>query len=923
MAAFTASQASVTNGSKVVTINSSESIATIRQGDFLFLAGFLVEINRGYVGSASQQYIELVNNWANSNQSNQKAVVIPTTGDFRAAVDAINNANKNVNDNFVAMQNWQTKMGAVTFVNQDGSTTNVKTLKQIEADNATQMDAYHPYPWAMRKVEFEARRAANNEKFAASGFVHFGKHRVNDATLFNVNEGLYTYPTGGNSTLLLGDLSSGATGESKTNSSVLNISGITTYLQANNSWAALTVKLPPAEGGTRTYDSATGISVTHATPAIAFASETATNKVVTDRVDMWGILQIEQEINDSYPFVYLNGLPQSVASSINDVPTTANTVQPIEYFAQYAGDTSSRGKGVNWQTATQAQRIAIASDPNNKIRFDDSTGHFYQTHDFVLSFAGIGNSDWLTIDAISGDLAFSAQSKLVPALATNATKFSAGNEVGVFTANNNPDCHFLVCGTINRLNRGAYHPSLNPFGTGYLRSTSAPDSLGHGALWNGASLAIASRAEAFDPVAVRIGGASKWGKVGGLSGRPDGRFYDVIYTSGQGGVCRDMRYSACGLEQESFTEADLKIKSGEYRGHENVSFTKLLPINDSPTVSSSNIGVRAFNDLAVELGINVADSYYVYNTTNGELFYNLDRREMLQGSFKSHIYYPETWGNSPSVILIYILKQASVAGEFLHTDVIGPPAKILQCDDLKDGWLGRWLPQLVQPSKILNAELSLPCIGSSLTQALFTSNQITWANLTATFNPTENTVLVGGGATSQDNLYMLIYNTKAKITKNSVSSSIYGGVKGIGKVDAITDNLTGYSLLTYSLAGIIPAQRYWLGLALNISMKKFILSSESKFSLSGEGALHNELSLHPPISGITGVKALNYSVVENQQGFINYAYTELKHDGTDWGDDGKIHIVDGQSTMLDENGNTVLVGTARCVEPLGWIKNDK
>ena len=53
MAAFTASQASVTNGSKVVTINSGESIANIRQGDFLFLAGFLAEINRGYVGAAS------------------------------------------------------------------------------------------------------------------------------------------------------------------------------------------------------------------------------------------------------------------------------------------------------------------------------------------------------------------------------------------------------------------------------------------------------------------------------------------------------------------------------------------------------------------------------------------------------------------------------------------------------------------------------------------------------------------------------------------------------------------------------------------------------------------------------------------------------------------------------------------------------
>ncbi|MGO2349876.1 hypothetical protein, partial [Pseudoalteromonas nigrifaciens] len=162
MAAFTASQASVTNGSKVVTINSGESIANIRQGDFLFLAGFLVEINRGYVGGANQQYIELVKNWANSSQSNQPALAIPTTGDFRAAVDAINNANKNVNDNFLAMQNWQTKTGTVTFVNQDGTTTTVKTLKQIEAEADTATTA------AINAVETRAQTAYREAVEAAS-----------------------------------------------------------------------------------------------------------------------------------------------------------------------------------------------------------------------------------------------------------------------------------------------------------------------------------------------------------------------------------------------------------------------------------------------------------------------------------------------------------------------------------------------------------------------------------------------------------------------------------------------------------------------------------------------------------------------------------------------------------------------------------
>ena len=80
MPAFTASQASVTNNSKVVQINSGESIANVNSGDFLVLAGFIIEINRAYLGGDGKGYFELVKNWPNSNQTNQECIVIPTTG---------------------------------------------------------------------------------------------------------------------------------------------------------------------------------------------------------------------------------------------------------------------------------------------------------------------------------------------------------------------------------------------------------------------------------------------------------------------------------------------------------------------------------------------------------------------------------------------------------------------------------------------------------------------------------------------------------------------------------------------------------------------------------------------------------------------------------------------------------------------------
>jgi hypothetical protein len=68
-------------------------------------------------------------------------------------------------------------------------------------------------------------------------------------------------------------------------------------------------------------------------------------------------------------------------------------------------------------------------------------------------------------------------------------------------------------------------------------------------------------------------------------------------------------------------------------------------------------------------------------------------------------------------------------------------------------------------------------------------------------------------------------------------------------------------------------------------------------------------------------KVLNYNANINNQAFPHYAYTELRYNGSNWGDDGKVTIVDNQSTKTDLNGNSVMVGTAKLKEPIGWIKN--
>ncbi|CAI86630.1 hypothetical protein [Pseudoalteromonas translucida] len=952
MAAFTASQASVTNGSKVVTINSGESIANVRQGDFLFLAGFLVEINRGYVGAASQQYIGLVKKWANSNQSSQPAVVIPTTGDFRAAVDAINNANKNVNDNFVAMQNWQTNMGSVTFTNQDGTTTTVKTLKQIEADNEAQMDTYHPYPWAMRKVEFEANRAQNNEKFAASGFVHFGKHWDNSTPNDPINEGLYTDHATPN-LLLMGrggaDLS--VKGDSKTINSILNLAGVITplkYLSLNASGGRNTIKLPPAEDGKRTYDSASGLSVTHTTSAIAFASETATNKVVTDRVDMWGFEAYLREVNDADPFVYANGLIQSLATSISGVTTVSDNVRPITYFAWYEGDEDSRGKGVNWQTASEAQRIKLASDPANNIYFDDATGKFYQWCIRGRSFAGLGNGDWLTIDSTSSALAFSTINRVgtqgtraAPRgwLSSGADTVFYGNnpnagvagtrETGLFTvfkglgeARDGAEghCYFYVGGTVNRLNQGAYHPSFNHLGAAGVLDTAGVSShewfKGTARKLNGKSMCFSERST-----------GARSGAVGSTASRPDGRFYDVIYASGLGGVCRDMRYSAWGLTKEDFAKADLSVKSDRYRGMERLKITKVADLSEIESVSSSNGGIRAYQNYAQTLNVDVTDGYYVYNKETGAIFYNFTRPDTLVPPFSGHIYYPISWGLNPKVVVIYSNdSDIVVSGDFMHTEVVcGNPEKLLQCEDLKDGWVGEWNPTPIIEGTPIPHRRKV-CNTYSITDPKRYVNGVwdTWAS-SGSIKNTSNLSRYGLSTTNYE-IYLFEYSARAYRTIPSKVPPILGHTEGVGQVWITSRNRTETGAnVVESLIGKVPTKETASSTGkdqVNYPLTSLMLG-DGLDTMIGVNKLHSTHSVADIYQGEIAVKALNYNVVENQQGFINYAYTELKHNGTDWGDDGKIHIVDNQSTMLDTNGQTVKVGTARIVEPLGWIKNDK
>lgn len=972
MPAFTASQAKVDNGSKVVQINSGESVSNVRGGDFLVIANAIVEINRAYIGADNKGYFELVKTWPNSNQLNQPCIVIPTTAEFKTVIAALNEANTLVNNNYKAMQDWQTKTGTVTFSNKDGTTTTVKTLKQIEADNAAQLDAYHPFPWAMRKVEFEAIRAANNEKFAASGFVHKGK-KLDSSNYIEVNEGFYTgnISTGD----FLDNLHLGVTagsavaiGNSKTNYATVNIAGVVTkieHLSIIHPNIASNIKLPPTEDGTRTYDSATGVSVKHASASIAFASETDTNKVVTERVDLWGFEAFLREINDADPFVYNNGLIQSQAASINGVNTVNDNVRPASYFAWYEGDIASRGKGVNWQTANEAQCIGIASDPNNNIFFDDETGKFYQWCIRGRSFAGVGNGDWGDINAATNLLSLrydlynrvAVQGKAdIPHTGNpfvdntghhyygeQASATLTKNQIGLFRPFSNTmaayggvdgECFFFVGGTQSRLNQGAYHPSINSLGAN--RFVRVGSEASGGDTWDVTTKQYSTLADCM--ILEQDGGARANKDFGRMlyqaSGRPDGRYYDANYEGGQGGVCRDMCFSAWGLKPEDFSTQDKAIKSGTYRGREKLRiFAPAITLGNSYYYNSANPTLAIYGtNLGSERNLCIGDFIWVKPDGTSK-FYGAKIIELSTTYIKANLLegftHPISDGapqnvQVPTEYWIPQYLNSSVSGTFTHIDVIGDPSNISLCDDLKEGWLGAWIP-IVPDGTSKEARGTRPCLTHINTISTLNLGQ-NWGGSSLTFQNAKNSFT---GSFSSSAIYLITYTCASKTTESAKNTFVHNEKSGLGYIFASSRarDETGRTL-GYSLTGKILTSENASG---NGKDQELISLSKVQFGdgfemLIGLGSLlteHPPLGIIAPLNNSPGFKALNYNVVENQQAFINYAYTELKHNGTDWGDDGKVHIADNQTTMLDENGNTVLVGTARCVEPLGWIKNDK
>lgn len=398
----------------------------------------------------------------------------------------------------------------------------------------------------MTEAESQAIRNMNKEKYAASGLVHHGKHYRDTSTNNSINEGLYTSVTIANS-LWSGVDGADESGMSKTKYPVTRIAGFVSNLLRINTPSATQgmnkILFPEAPKGDTTYDSATGAVVVHASVAEAFAAETDTNKVVTKRIDMFGLEQWLEEINDEiFPICIQN---QSSTFGDTGIPTVLST-RPDSYFAVYNGQVGiKKGRCVKWSTLTDEQRKQVANHLGANL-FVNSKGKMVQNCIVQDTKHGYGNGDWFNINPTNGSLLYKDGT---PVFSRKGFAFVQDKESqGVFTDGNGS--YYLVMGTVSRRSVSVQ----TPFNlTGTCVSTD-------GKPWFSTADKPTSLLECFTK--------ATGGKIGTTSGASDGRFYDAIYADGLGGVV-DCRLSAWGMSsaEEAGNITD-KVIDKSYRGVE-------------------------------------------------------------------------------------------------------------------------------------------------------------------------------------------------------------------------------------------------------------------------------------------------------------------------------------------------------------------
>ncbi|MGL1165787.1 hypothetical protein ACSTKZ_19675 [Vibrio parahaemolyticus] len=632
-----------------------------------------------------------------------------------------------------------------------------------------------------------------------------------------------------------------------------------------------------------------------------------TEEVVINRVDMFGFEYFLEEISKANPFVYPYGCIQSKLTSIEGIATKESN-RPITYYSVFDGDTTSKGKGVDFWAATDAQKRALVSNPDHNIYLLDD-GRLVQWRVRQRTIAGVGNGDWNNVNSQGIALLYlqtskttiqpSAQGMLDDTPDWYTPSVSKGafygithgtpvhNENGIFkagfggklvpTLGVDGECYFLVCGVVPRLNQGAYHPSFNPLGTkSWVQS---------GKGWNAQwwqMTGISSTRQCFDYKTAssdltQAGANEEFsGFIGSRDGssRPDGRFYDAIYASGWGGVI-DYRFSAWDMgSKDEAAKIFQKVVNGTYRGKEFATRCDLFVRTSTEPYfygGKTAIWIEGIDDF---IGSRNPRDFKVNGYTvvsaatdgHGQYVYF----DSKYGDISSY------WKSVSNNVVVTSPTNIPVSGNFNMIDVLGSPERILAKADLANGWLGGWIP--VVPNNTLVAN-KFPMTHVAVDKDLrmyWSDGDAAWQTGTYTFSSSLN-ARDNGSVIPSTRVALHSYTASAKLTKSANIKPILNGANGVGDVYAtmFNDRTRGGLLRESFINKVVSGYSQKHPHSQTVKLNKCTLLDGYFASNPDFSPTHECIELGEPAYDDSAIKVLWSQSSNNQQANLNLSFNEL------------------------------------------------
>lgn len=819
------------------------------------------------------------------------------------------------------------------------------------------------------RAEFEARAEQNRRRFGGSGFVEWGKHLAQDG-YGAINEGMFAStfsPNDGAKHLYLGRfLGFTGIGASRTELPIINANGAKLRLRglAKN-----------------------GVNINPAT--IDFPSAPADSSLLS-RQDLVFVEVWHEKVSDK-DVVYPHGNVQNHVG-YEDIPLVNNIVAAT-YSAFGAWEsTPSAGFGLRWSTATADQKDKFLRDPYNNLYVDDDTGDLIQVRWRIRTVPGLGLG-WSALDRLTPQAPGEGAPFTTSATAGNefirlqgaktAVAVDTGGDTGeiayTYADTRSPKvsgawgtalssslsydskCIAIPIALVQRRNQGIYHPVYNSSGTAALDQTHTGGTAGQPAslvqMLN--SGAITSTGQCFS--LTRVGGNI----VSGVTGRPDGKYYDQIHADD----VKDLRNDANRVQdmQRYLEKHFRRFVAGQSRGFEgNEAIVPLTPFNirlagDGIVLDHSGQVSEIFGGMAsrTSLGrirprtyfingaaysvtwtsslraaiVSQSDGVGVNDTNAGTYFAGWDGSTFTPSSLA--VVRDDTASNPLTLFNLRTPQSANL----LHCDIIGDPANYpaewltngiagvpLVVDDNGNRVYPVDVAEQVAPSsrykeyKLARKYSSIALIvrfdGSTYTALPGVNSaptSVSWgseSNGNRVFIYSGSTA--GGSADALDNdVFLVFYATPANPTELSPNAEFLaaGGVRasafnsfqfGAGLVNHLVGKVaTSAAIDPNPTTQILPLTEYE-----TVDLGTGHVLVENRIQPA-----HGPIGLAQEIAA--AAKALGYLSRKDGAFYLNMLFRELRHDGTDYGDNGKLAPISNVAVSTDLNGQTVLAGTKR------------